>query len=160
VFDGRRGERDLTAIAMESPSPRERNEADLLLTEAADLARTLLSSSREFYPFAVVLDTADQVRHVQVYAGETPAVSDLYDQLLRGLRHGVASEGYRAVAIVRNVRVTDTQTGSATDAISPAIEHALGHAVQCFVPYVFSEAGQCSTAPPRATPGVRTVFEP
>jgi hypothetical protein len=142
---------------MDSPSSRERNDADLLLTEATELAIHFLESSGEFYPFAIVLDSADQVQHVQVYAGEAPTVADVYDQLLRGLRNGAAGDGYRALAVVRNVRLTDTQAGKTGDAISVAIEHSLGHAVQCFVPYLL-ESGQCTTEPPRATPGVRTVF--
>ena len=141
-----------------TPSSLERNELDLLLTEGMNLARQLLETSGEFYPFAVVLDRDNLVQHVQAYPDETPEVSAVLDHLTHGLRHSVVSDGYRALALVRHVLVTDVEAHTKADAVSVALEHSLGHSVQCFVPYSRSEEGEYAFGDVRAVPRVRSIF--
>ena len=120
------------------------NRADLdpLLDDALQAACHFLEKNGEFFPFGVVLTADGARRHVEGWTGtEQPPPAEVIDLLLRGFRHGAARLEYRATALVRDVRVKDSELGTTTDAVCVTLEHQDGTSINCYLPYVPSEAG-------------------
>jgi hypothetical protein len=143
---------------MTAVPPREQMNA--VLDEACSTAIELLEKNREFYPFAIVMEKGGGVRHVAGYTGsEMPPSSEVVDVLVAGLKADVASGRLIAVGIVKDVRITDQQTGEKTDAVAVALEHRNDRPVTCYLPYSF-QADRLVQRDIVAEQGVLNVFAP
>jgi len=117
-----------------------REEMDSILDDGLQAAIHLLEKNGEFYPFAVAVDAAGGLRHVEGYTGdEHPLSDDLISFLHDALAQQAAQGEYRATGIVSNVTLTDRVTSAKGDAISVAIEHRDAEPVTCFLPYRLSD---------------------
>lgn len=113
-----------------------REDMDALLNDGLKFAIYLLEKNQEFYPFGVAMDVNGGIGHVNVYnSNEFPPSKDHRELLEKSLARGAAEGKYRAVAIVYDVKLTDTTTGKRQDAVALAMEHRDAEPVTCFLPY-------------------------
>ena len=106
-------------------SASEEAQADLdgLLDLALPFAQEMLGKHGEFFPYAVALDEAGEARMVAGHDGDDdqPASAAVLGLLTEGLRH--ERDDLRAIALVADVRLTDS------DAVRVELEHRDGHAL-------------------------------
>lgn len=135
----------------DTASAQAQADLDGLLQPALGFAQQCLGERGEFYPYAVVLNMTGEQEMIMADVPAEPRQppSDV-DAITRNL--AAQRDGYRAVAVVADVRIQE----SATDAIRVTLEHCEGHVMSVVLPYsrrkflggyVFGEL-QGSTASP------------
>ena len=113
-----------------------REEMDIILDEGLQAALPLLEKNGEFFPFALAMSLAGDIRIVAGYTGdEHPESNDVIDVLRQGLRKDARKGKIKTSAIVSDVRVRAEVPGDMTDAIRVQIEHVDGAPVACFQEY-------------------------
>lgn len=120
----------------DSASEQASADFDSLLSPSLGFAKQQLDTKGEFYPYAVVVDSAGQVRMVGSDIGEErPASADVISSLVGAI--SAQRDEYRAVALVSDVHLRD----KATDAIRVTLEHADGLNFAVVLPYETDELG-------------------
>jgi hypothetical protein len=135
------------------------DDLDTLLQEAASVALHFLNESQEFFPFAVVIATDGEVRHIQGSLGtEQPDSSELIAFIEQSLR-SLAEEGeIRACALISDVRISQAEEVEFSDAIQICIEHAEQDPLTCYLPYVLQADGVVP-GELSAEVGMRVIFQ-
>jgi hypothetical protein len=136
-----------------------KGDAELLLDSVLPLAKKMLAESGEFFPYGGALTREGKTVSVagDPGLGNRPPSERVIDTLERGLKAGVRSGSYRAVAIVVDVRVLPAGAKKRTDAIEVRLEHAEGYCVNYYQPYQRSRDG-VQFGEPFATQRTGTVF--
>jgi hypothetical protein len=131
-----------------------REEIEQLLNYLLPFAERMLSSHREFYPYAATMDAGGDVQAVSAAAGEQPDVGELLLALHSELREQAAQGAIRASGIAADVTLTDPDSGEETDAVQLELDHADTEAVDVYVPYETGtegiEFGELVAAPGQA----------
>jgi hypothetical protein len=118
------------------PLLRAKLEAELLLNEGMGLAQLLLARRGEFLPFASVLTEAGEIQHLSDVPGADGKRSGEIVELLEGmLRDALDREGYKAIAVVSDVRFEVEGESSPRPAVQVSLEHRDGYCVNVIVPY-------------------------
>ena len=133
-----------------------REEMNAVLSEAVKVACYFLQKRGEFFPFAVGMDQAGGLRHIQGWTGdESPPSNEILDLLQRGLARSAGAGEFDCTGLVSDVRIsTGVET---TDAIRVQVEHRDEQPVVCYVPYRLT-GGSVITDEIVAEPGVARVF--
>jgi hypothetical protein len=110
-------------------SPEAQDDLEGLLDAALPFAQQMLEKHGEFFPYAVALDEAGEVRMVAADPGlgERPLSTDVLDTLVAGLRE--ERDRLRAAGLVSDVRLQQS------DAVRVELEHRDGHAIAVLLPY-------------------------
>jgi hypothetical protein len=119
--------------------PTAKEDAELLMGTVLDIAEQLLAKNREFFPIGGGMKPNDEIVDFAAYDGrEQPPSQDVIDMLRKGLQEGAIAGEYKATAIAYDVRATDPETGTKTDAIAIALDHRDDYSVVVFFPYAFA----------------------
>lgn len=114
----------------DAASQEAQDDLDGLLGPALEFAQQQLDKYREFYPFAIVVDTDGQQRMVAADTGaERPESADLITTLIGALAG--QRDQLRGAAIVADVRVPET----GGDAVRVTLEHSEQVALTVLLPY-------------------------
>ena len=96
---------------------------DALLDEGIKVAGYLLEKNSEFFPFAVVMTTGGEVKHIQGWTGEEqPPSMELINLILSGLKRSAQAGEYRTTALISDVRVRQQASDLPTDTVCLQIE--------------------------------------
>jgi len=118
--------------SMSSP----KSECESLMNEALPLAKQMLSTDGEFFPYGAALSTAGKVVSVAAYDGrERPPSADVIRLLKQGFVQGAETGQYKATALVYDVRVISPSSGEKTDAIAVSLNHRDNYSVLVFLAY-------------------------
>ncbi len=118
------------------PLLRAKLEAELLLNESMGLAQLLLARHGEFLPFASGLTDAGEIQHLSEVPDAEGKRSREIVELLEGmLRDTLDREGYKAIAVVSDVRFEIEGERSPHPAVQVSLEHRDGYCVDVVVPY-------------------------
>ena len=113
---------------------------DEVLQEAIETAAHLLEKQGEFFPFAVVVTRAGEIRHLQSAMGEVRPKSDaVIESIVKAVRNEKLPKKYRCVGIVSNVELHAAAEVPNSEAIRVHIEGDGLGAVICYVPYVIQK---------------------
>lgn len=114
----------------DTASQQAQDDLDGLLGPALGFAQQQLDAHGEFYPYAVVLDDADQQRMVVADTGsDRPESADLITTLIATLSE--QRDHLRGAAIVADVRVPE----GGSDAVRVTLEHSERVALTVLLPY-------------------------
>lgn len=135
-----------------------RDEMDSLLNEAIDTSLYFLKKIGEFFPFAVGITTESEIRHIHGYLNEErPASDDVIQMLQNSLKYEVQNGNFHAIAIISDIKLTDSNTDKVVNAIRANIEHKNSNPITCYLPYEI-EDGAVSTDKIIALPGPSVFF--
>ena len=131
---------------------------DLILSDGINAAIHFIEKNGEFYPFGVVKTIGGEIRHIQVLSEDSRLSTDNVSESLKAsLKEGGATGEYETVAIVKNIELTEKETGSKSDAISIAIDDKDADPVLCYIPYKI-ENGVPILGDIKAGSGIRIAF--
>jgi hypothetical protein len=109
---------------------------DDVLQEAIEAAANLLEKRGEFSPFAVVMTSTGEIRHLQAMMDEERPESDaVIHSITETIREEGSHDKYRCVGIVSSVNLSDTVEGKSSVAVRVHIDGIEIDAVVCYVPY-------------------------
>jgi hypothetical protein len=129
------------------------NHLDTLLTEAVNLAETLLEKNGDFFPFGVALTADGNLIRIEDWSDQHQlTVGEAIAILSDRLRIAVCDERYRSTAVVSDVRLRDRKLAVESDAIRVDIQDCQSSPITCFVPYAI-ENGAVETRDVIAIPG-------
>lgn len=135
---------------------RPKEDLDVLLNGSIEMASDLLAQDGEFEPFALALRKNGEILHLAPEDHdedlEPEAVVETLRSALRDQRAALL-----AIAIVADVTLEDDDGQRMAVAISVAMEHTSGDAVNCYVPYEI-EGEEVQLADLLGEPGERFVF--
>lgn len=113
---------------------------DDVLQEAIETATHLLEKRGEFFPFAVVMISTGEIRHLQAMTDDDhPKSDDLINSIIDAIRAGSSHDIYRCVGIVSNVNLSDTIAGKSSAAIRVHLDGIGIDAVVCYVPFALKD---------------------
>jgi hypothetical protein len=120
----------------EHPLVRAKLEAELLLTEGMGIAQLMLARRGEFPPFASGLTEAGDIVHLSEVPGTADKRSREVVEILESLlRESAEREGYKATAVVSDVRLELEGDAAPRPAVQVSLEHREGYCVDVIVPY-------------------------
>jgi len=135
-----------------------KGEAEELMNAALPFAQQTLTRYGEFFPYAYSMRDDHSIVMVAGYDGrERPPSQDVIDLLKSGLRTDAAAHRIRATAIVYDVRIVDPATGSKSDAIAVALDHADHYSVVVMFPYTLRDS-KLELRAPFAEEGAADIF--
>lgn len=118
------------------PLLRAKLEAELLLNEGMGIAQLMLARRGEFPPFASGLTEADDIVHLSEVPGTEGKRSREVVEILEGiLRDSAEQEGYKAIAVLADVRLELEGDSGPRPAVQVSLEHRDGYCVDVIVPY-------------------------
>jgi hypothetical protein len=133
---------------------------DVILDEGLRAAIEMLEKRGEFYPFAIAMDSGEDIEHLSGFDGsDFPDASQVITFLESSLSESAKIGVCIATGIVSNVELIDDEDGSKHDAIAVAIEDRESEPILCFLPYSLVD-GVVHVGDVIAQPGVDTVFAP
>lgn len=138
--------------------PPEREELDALLDVVLPFAQDMLRKRGEFHPFGATMAASGQV-NLAAAAAESANSQSLIDMLVAGMRQQAASGAIRASGICYDARLTDSRTGTVSDAIAVSLEHVAGDTVLVHMPYSKGRLSGWKFGDLTAGPGERRIFE-
>ena len=131
---------------------------DLILSDGINTAVHFIEKNGEFYPFGVVKTIEGEFRHIQALSENTFLTSDKISELLKdSLKEGGSAGKYEAVAIVKNIEITEKETVNKSDAISISIDSKDDNPILCYIPYRI-EHGLPVLGDIKAGIGIRIAF--
>jgi len=111
-------------------------ESELLLTEGMGIAQLMLARRGAFPPFASGLTEAGDIVHLSEVPGTKGKRSREAVEILEGLlRESAEREGYKAVAVLSDVRLELEGDAGPRSAVQVSLEHREGYCVDVIVPY-------------------------
>ena len=144
------------AEAQAMPSPKA--QCEQLLNAVLPIAKKLLSSYGEFYPFGASMRPDGAITQNAAYDGRQHPPSQPLLDLLHGAYVAEAKSGaIIASAIVYDVRTIPPGRTEKTDAIAVELDHRDNYSIVVFVPYVV-EDGTRQFLEPFATKGNFGIF--
>lgn len=113
---------------------------DDVLQEAIETAAHLLEKRGEFFPFAVVMTAAGEIRHLQAMMDDDHPESDaVIKSIVETIREDGLRDKYRCVGVASSVDLSDTVEGKSSAAIRVHLEGIGIDAVVCYVPYALDD---------------------
>ena len=111
------------------------------MNEAIVLAKRMLASDGEFYPYAFAIRPNNEIISIaaQIEHENFPSSTELIEALTVGLREAANEGRYKATALIYNVTMAGTQEGERKDAIAVALDHKSAYSVIVYHPYVLNE---------------------
>lgn len=133
-------------------------ECEALMNEAYPFAEQMLAEHGEFYPFGLALTDFDEYAAVGGYDDrEQPPSTEVIALIKEGFVKRARRRGYKATALVYDVRVVVPATGQQSDAVAFALDHRDKFSVIVFIPYRL-EAGAPVFDEAFAQEGERDIF--
>ena len=137
-----------------------RVEGDKILNALLPFAKQMLAKHGAFYPCGAFLSASGEVNLLGAKTGnERPQPQALIELLVGSLRQCAHDEKYRATGICVDVRVVPPGGSEKSDAIQVSIEYPDGKAVNVFLPYKKSVAGEIRYGEIFASPAVPRIFQ-
>ena len=134
-------------------------ESQQLMNAVLPLAEQLLSQYGGFFPYGGAMTPSGEIISIAAYDGdERPPSSEVISMLQRGFISAAQSGGYKATALVYDVRVPLPETGEKSDAIAIALDHESGYSVVVLLPYKLTEQ-ELRFGRMFAQPGENVVFK-
>jgi hypothetical protein len=122
-----------TAMTRDSSA---KGEVEQVMGPLIEAASSLLEKHGEFYPIAGYLDAHGLFHLTATHDGnERPTTTQVISDLRRTLKATASPNGYRAVGLAYDVRVTPPGQSAKTDAILVELEHKTGYRVNVYWPY-------------------------
>ena len=143
-------------VPTEEDEERAAAECVTLASSVLPFAEQMLKNHGAFYPYAGVLTTAGEIRHVAGWTGEDhPESTEIIEMLKEGLRAG--ADEYQCTALVYDTMTVPPGKRKKQDAVTVDLEHRDGFSLIIVRPYRLR--GQKLTFQEAFTaPGEGTIF--
>ena len=139
------------------------SDLDRLYDHGQKLAKQLLESNGEFYPFGISIDLKGELRYVAAQDATAldsahPQSQDLIEILSTEFKRQANNGGIRASGICCDVYVTDPRSPKKQDAIQCHLEHTNGDSVDVFLPYIKASTGRMDYLEAYSTTSQSKIF--
>lgn len=146
-----------TAMAESVTTAKE--DAEKLMNAFIGFAVKMLNESGEFYPYGAAMLPDGETVAVAGYEGQDfPPSQAIIDLLNDGFQRAARAGEYKATAMFYDVRTTLPGTGTKSDAIAVALDHADDYSVVVYFPYKIDN-GQASFGDVFAQAGANNIFQ-
>jgi hypothetical protein len=136
-----------------------RAELEEFMKRVVPVAERLLETDGDFHPFAAAMSgTGEIVLLGPRDEGERESAAGLIQGLVTRLRAGVEEQGFRATALLLDVRVVPPEATEESDAIRAVLEHVNGAKLDVFIPYRIEDDGKVEYGRLFAVEGISLVF--
>ena len=113
-----------------------KQDVETLMNEGIDLAKRMLASDGEFYPYGAAMTADGEVLSVAIEGDEDyPASKDVLLDLINHMQRQASIGEYKATAIFYNATMRRNEEDSETDVIAVALDHKDAYSVVVYHPF-------------------------